>query len=417
MTMFWAAAALMTVAALAAVIVPLLRRPRQSGPGRAEFDLTVYKDQLAEIGRDRERGLLGEAEAEAASIEIQRRMLKATGPAGGEAPGGEDGTGGGPGQRSLNRAAAAILAAAIPIAAFGFYIALGSPDMPNLPYAERDIGAEIVAREGRLERAEVLQLTAPLVEALKKNPGDAKGWLLLGRTYLTINEFDGALDAFRRATELSNRRPEIAASYAEAMIMAEDGRVPAAAKKLFTDILAADPFNTKARYYLGLEKAQAGNLKDALQAWVDLATLSPAGASWLDSVNRQIAGAARELGIDPGAVKPSARALTLALTMGLGAPRTQSLPAAAMPPAANPAPASPANSSTGPGAADVEAASRMSAADRDRMIRSMVQRLADRLADNPNDLAGWRRLAKAYEVLGDEEKAEDARQRIQALTK
>lgn len=59
----------------------------------------------------------------------------------------------------------------------------------------------------------------------------------------------------------------------------------------------------------------------------------------------------------------------------------------------------------------------MSDEDRNAMIRSMVQRLASRLADNPDDLAGWRQLAKAYEVLGDKEKAERARERIKALQK
>ena len=82
-------------------------------------------------------------------------------------------------------------------------------------------------------------------------------------------------------------------------------------------IVAADPFNPKARYYLGLEKAQAGNVRPALQAWVDLAALSVADASWLDAVYRKIA-AAKELGLDPAQVKPSARALALSLTKGLG---------------------------------------------------------------------------------------------------
>ncbi len=80
MTGFWAAAVLMTAAAIAAVLLPLLRRPGEQGPGRAEYDITVYKDQLVEIERDRERGLLGPDEAKAAAIEIQRRILKAAGP-------------------------------------------------------------------------------------------------------------------------------------------------------------------------------------------------------------------------------------------------------------------------------------------------------------------------------------------------
>ncbi|MDA1088976.1 MAG: c-type cytochrome biogenesis protein CcmI [Proteobacteria bacterium] len=438
MTTFWAVAALMTVATLAMVIVPLLRKPKQSAPRRAEFDLTVYKDQLAEISRDAERGLLGDAEAKAASVEIKRRMLKTTETT-------DDDEGGNAGQPSLSRAVAVILAAATPIVAFGFYIVLGAPSQPDLPYAKRDISAEIQAREGRLQKAEVLQLTAKLVEALKKRPTDIKGWLLLGRTYLTINEFQGALEAFRRATEISNRRADIAASYAEAMILAENGKVTATARKLFTEILAGDPFDPKAHYYLGLEKAQAGNLRGALQAWTDLIQLSPADAPWLDSVHQQINSTAKELGIDPSTVLASARATVLSLTRGLGSPKSSSLPRMSMPPAASsPAPSSPGPSSSGPyssaasspapsspgpsspptssspkgpSAAEVKAAGQMSAGDRDQMIRSMVNRLADRLKQNPDDLAGWQRLAKAYEVLGDQDKAAAVRKKIEALTK
>ena len=324
MTLFWAIAALMTVAALAMVIIPLLRQPKQSAPSRAEFDLTVYKDQLAEISRDRERGLLGDAEADAATVEIKRRMLKA---ADSVDEGGDDAH---TGHRSLSRAVAACLAAVTPVIAFGFYIVLGSPNQPNLPHAQRDISAEIEARQGRLEKAEVLQLAAKLVETLKKKPDDIKGWLLLGRTYLTISEFDDALEAFRRATELSDRRPDIVASYAEAMVVAEDGRITARAKKLFTDILATDPFDPKARYYLGLEQAQTGNISGALQTWTDLIQLSPADAPWLETINQKIAVAAKELGIDPDTVKPSARAVALALTRGLGAPKSSSLPMTSM---------------------------------------------------------------------------------------
>ena len=413
MTLFWAIAALMTVAALAMVIIPLLRQPKQSAPSRAEFDLTVYKDQLAEISRDRERGLLGDAEADAATVEIKRRMLKA---ADSVDEGGDDAH---TGHRSLSRAVAACLAAVTPVIAFGFYIVLGSPNQPNLPHAQRDISAEIEARQGRLEKAEVLQLAAKLVETLKKKPDDIKGWLLLGRTYLTISEFDDALEAFRRATELSDRRPDIVASYAEAMVVAEDGRITATAKKLFTDILATDPFDPKARYYLGLEQAQTGNISGALQTWTDLIQLSPADAPWLETINQKISIAAKELGIDPATVKPSARAVAVALTRGLGAPKSSSLPMTSMPPATSPGASSPAPGATprGPSAADVEAAGQMSAKDRDKMVRSMVNRLAERLKENPDDLAGWQRLAKAYAVLGEKEKAEAVKKKIEALTK
>jgi len=65
----------------------------------------------------------------------------------------------------------------------------------------------------------------------------------------------------------------------------------------------------------------------------------------------------------------------------------------------------------------MEAAQEMTADDRSKMIRTMVKRLADRLADEPDDLEGWKRLARAYEVLGETEKAKQAKARIEALTK
>ncbi len=411
MTALWIAGALMTAAALAAVLTPLLRRSWAPPPAREEFDLNVYKDQLAEIDRDLERRLLDGAEAEAARVEIQRRMLTVT-----DRRAGPDGTGdgagdrgGAPSRRLGNRAVAAALAVLLPAGAFGIYFVLGSPHLPDRPFAERNIAGEIIAREGRLERNEVLQMAARLLKRLENAPGDADGWVLLGRMYLTIDEFDGAIAAYRQAMEASGRQPDIAADYAEALVLANEGRIGAEARDLFEDIAEARPFNLKARYYLGLDMAQQENLKGALQAWVDLAALAPAGAPWLGSVNRQIARAAQDLGVDPGTVTPSPEARELAKTIPAA---TATAPAAS--PASRPAPLG--ATQPGPSAEEVKAAGRMLAGDRQQMIRTMVQRLANRLEDEPDDLEGWRRLARAYEVLGETEKAKDAQARIEALT-
>ncbi len=398
MTGLWIVLALMTAVVLAVLLTPLIRGAGKKGPARSEYDLAVFKDQLAELDRDRERGLLDDGEAEAARIEIQRRMLAASSGADEtEAP------------APLKWLSAAVIGVAISAAAFGFYFILGSPSVPNQPFAERNIASEIAAREGRLNRDEVLGLTAKLEQRLRENPGDVNSWMLLGRTYLTINEIDSALAAFRKAMEVGNRRPDVVSGYAEALVLAERGHVPPEARQLFSEILGADPLNPQARYYLGLELAQRGKVKDALQAWVDLRSLAPEGAPWLAAVDQQIASATKELSLAPWAVKPSAEALALALTRGL------KTGPAAPPSAGSPTAGSPLSQPRGPSTADVEAASQMSATDRNQMIRTMVQRLADRLKENPDDRAGWQRLARAYEVLGETEKAKDAKARADAL--
>ncbi|MEE8223045.1 MAG: c-type cytochrome biogenesis protein CcmI, partial [Alphaproteobacteria bacterium] len=345
-------------------------------------------------------------EAEAARVEIQRRILAASDA---EKKPDADAT------LPRGRTFAAVLAAVIPAAAFGIYFVLGSPEMPGQPFAGRNIASEITAREGRLDRSEVMQLVTRLLKRLEAEPDNVDGWVLLGRTYLTISNFEGALAAYRKAMEVGNRHPEIVTDYAEALVLSEKGQVGPEAQGLFEDIAEADPYNPRARFYLGLGLAKRGNLKAALQAWVDLRAVSPPGSSWLEMVDQQIAGAAKDLKVPPWSVKPSAKALALAKAMPVSA--APALPSAAARPSTLATPSAPSTQTPGPTAEDVKAASGMSAADRQTMIRTMVQRLADRLKENPDDLSGWQRLARAYEVLGETEKAKDARARVEALSK
>jgi len=387
MNMLWVIAALMTAVVLAALLFPLLRTRLADVPARAEYDIAVFKDQLSELDRDIERGLLNEDEAEAARVEILRRMLAAAGM--------EDaGRDTNPGQ---SRLLAAVIGIIVPVASFGFYLYLGEPNAPNQAFAKRNIAEEISQRQGKLDKREVLQMTAKLEESLKKDPMNLQAWKLLARTYLTISEFERALAAYEQAMEVGSRHPNIVSSYAEALVMQAQGQITVKARGLFQDIFEADALNPKARYYLGLSLAQEGRVTEALQAWVDLRAVSPFAARWLGAVDMQIERAAKDLGIAPWSIKPTPEALALAKTLPPPTSSTPSVP--------------------GPNRADMEAAQKMTAGDRSKMIRSMVKRLAERLADEPDDLEGWKRLARAYEVLGETEKAKQAKARIKALTK
>jgi cytochrome c-type biogenesis protein CcmH len=65
----------------------------------------------------------------------------------------------------------------------------------------------------------------------------------------------------------------------------------------------------------------------------------------------------------------------------------------------------------------VQAAQAMNPADRQAMIRGMVDGLAAKLKANPKDEAGWLRLIRARQVLGDAAAARTARdQALAAFT-
>ena len=291
--------AVMTAVAVAALVWPLARR-RAAGPRRAEHDLAVYRDQLKEVERDGERGLLSGEQASAAKIEIQRRMLAAAADGADEETSPADGRDG--------TWAVAVVAAMVPAGAFALYLHLGSPGMPDQPLAGR-LAEESPAEDGA---PNIEAMVERLARRMEENPNDLEGWLFLGRSYMVQERFDDAVKALANANRLDDNSPDIAANYGEALAAAAEGIVTPAARDQFQSSFEGDPLNPKARYYLALALAQEGRMDEALRAWVDLAAVSPPDAAWRAAVLQQIERAAAELGVDPATVKPSPEGAGLA---------------------------------------------------------------------------------------------------------
>ena len=390
---------------------PLLRRNAVPA-ARAEYDLTVFRDQLQEIERDAAQGLLDAEAAEAARLEVQRRMLAADTEL-------QTGTGA-PGSGGPRRLTAILIGAGVPLAAAALYIMLGSPDQPDQPFAARDLPTEQVAAQttARPEpNPEMTAMVGRLAERLTENPDDIEGWLLLGRSYISMERFADALNTFAHARKIADGRVDVDIAYAEALILTGQMKVTDDAAAIFRAVRDKAPFDPKARYYLGLKKAQAGDVNGALQDWADLVAISPEEAPWVPVVRQQIARAAEDLKIDPLTITMSedARKL-LAQQPPVLRPSTPIMrPEGADPHAGHPHAEAPA-AQPGPSREQMEAAQDMTAEDRDAMIRGMVDRLADRLKENPDDLAGWTRLERAYRVLGDTAKADAAAAEIKRLT-
>lgn len=388
MTEFVLFAILLSGVAAVLLVSPLLRRAHRTAT-RAEFDLAVFRDQLAEIERDMERGLLDAKQAEAARLEIERRILASADEA--ERAARPSGKG---------RWAVVAAAAGAPIAAAIMYLVLGAAGMPDAPLAARPVSPEAAgspSAEARL-REQIPDLDAAVVrleERLRREPDDQRGWLMLGRTYMVMERYNDAAAAFARANA-ADRDPRIATEEAEALILANGSTVPPLALKILNEVIAADPREPRARYYIAVAKAQSGDLKGAAQEWTDLIALSPADAEWAPMVREQIAEAAKQLGVKPDSFAPSAQARALRQEMPA--------PPAAVPQRQESVDHPPAGGTALP-------------AGQEEMIRGMVERLAQRLKDNPDDAEGWRMLARSYEVLGQADKAKEALAKADALAR
>lgn len=347
--------ALMTAAAALAVLWPL-GRSRALRSAR-EADLAVYRDQLAEITRDKESGRLAPEQADAARVEVARRMLAAD-----AAP--EPEAGASVAATWRRRAAAIAALMLIPVGAAGLYGLFGSPAIPGAPLAERLAAPP--------DRGDVAILVRRVEDHLASNPNDGNGYEILAPVYLRLGRPEDAARAFGEAIRILGPTAERHSARGEALMVASNGLVSADAQRAFKAALALDPKEPRALFFTGVAAEQDGRPAEAAAIFRRLAAEAPAEAPYLPMVKAALARAEAEAG--PGAAPaPAARAAS---------------------------PAAP-----GPTAADVQAAAAMSAQDRSAMVRGMVDRLEARLAEDPDDLDGWLRLARAFTVLGEKEKA------------
>ncbi|HMN72158.1 MAG TPA: c-type cytochrome biogenesis protein CcmI [Rhodoblastus sp.] len=344
---FWAILLGMTLATLVFVALPFLTRAR--GERRGD-DVAVYKDQLAEIERDLGAGRIAPQEAEAARIEVSRRLLKAA-----ERQKGADADA--PAlARGRRWSAIALTLVAVPAIAAAFYYRLGAP-WEALP-------PPVAAAKGP-NGMSLADMIAKVEAHVRDNPDDGRSYEVLAPVYMRLGRFDDAAMAWRKTMAILGDTALREAGLGEALVGQAQGAVTPEARTVFDKALALDAGSVPARYYLALAAFQDGRREEARQKWTDMLASAPPDAPWTAPVRRALAEMDAQ-----------------------DAPK--------------------ANAAPGPSAGDVEAAAKMDKGERNDFIRSMVARLADRLKQNGDDPEGWARLVKAYGVLGETDKAEAA---------
>ena len=270
-------------------------------------------------------------------------------------------------------------------ASLGLYLMLGRADLADQPLAGRqaEIAAAATAQESRSE-----VLAKALTEArqtVDKAPDKVEGWLRLAMAAAAAGDNDTELDALRTALDLTAGDPSIKAMLAEALSRAADGQITIPARNLIDEVLAVNPNEPRALYMAGLAAYQDENFADAVALWQRLHSQSRPDAPWMATLGQNIIDAAEKGGLPVPDVAPS------------------------------------------PDQGMLDMAAGMSVEERAEMIEGMVAKLAARLAENTDDLNGWLRLARAYDVLGRQEDMvramigaadavpDDARQQTMAL--
>jgi cytochrome c-type biogenesis protein CcmH len=232
---------------------------------------------------------------------------------------------------------------------------------------------------------DVATMIERLATRLESQPEDAEGWRMLGWSYLHVEQPLKAVDAYARAVSLRPQSSEFRSAYGEALVAADSGNVGRKAVDAFNGALAIDAGNAKARYFLALGKAQAGDKKAALEELRGLQQEPPEDEAWASQLREQIASLARDHPLD------EAGRASAATREGARADPHQPTP---------------------------EAMRNIQALPIDQQqlaIRSMVDELAKRLEESPADEDGWLRLMRSRVVLGEQQAAREALARALAV--
>jgi cytochrome c-type biogenesis protein CcmH len=265
----WFVFALMTAAAIFAVLWPL---GRAGQPQTDASEAVVYKDQLSEIDRDVAAGLIGSSEAEAARVEISRRLLAAV-----------------DNQRDpplasnirLRRSAAVIALVGLPVAAVALYLPLGSPQLGDFPLAQR-IRAPDATQP-------LDNLVAQVEQHLEKNPTDGRGWNVLAPVLARLGRYDDAVRAYRNSITYNGDSAERRADLGETLAAAAGGVVTSEAKAEFERAIALNADEVKARYFLGLAAEQDGRIAEAASIWRAMLANAPTDAPWRPLIQSALA--------------------------------------------------------------------------------------------------------------------------------
>lgn len=357
--------------AVAALLTPLWRGV--DSDANTDTDITIYRDQLREVDRDVDRGVLDPIDAERTRIEISRRLLAADADA-------RQGSHAAP--RRASRIVAGLVGVAVLLAAGGLYWSLGTFGYGDLPRVERlALGEERRANrpsqleaEAEMSRPDGIEQadeeTRDILQALRaaafERPDDVQAWAYLSQVEAGVGNYQRAARAQEKTIALlgDNADTPDRVRLLDFLVAGTQGYVSAQAEAIAATILRDDPQNPAARYYAGLMYAQNDRPDQAFGLWRPVVEEGDPDTFHWNLAASQIESVAAQLGMDY--VLPERR---------------------------------------GPSAADIEAAQNMAPEDRDAMVEGMVAKLADRLATEGGPPQDWARLISALMVIGDEDAA------------
>ncbi len=283
MTLFWTIAAGLTLLAMGFVVLPLLRSHISQTITSDELNLEVFKQQLQELDDDLNAGLLDQVRYDAARKDLEKGLLQDVNSKAEASPQADS--------RGRWALASALL---VPLVGIALYLNVGSPQIiPQL--AANQTGAA-PASPSTKDLPPMEELVARLAQKMQEQPENLEGWLMLGRSYLSMKRYPDAIAALDRAVALAPDNVSVLLASAEAVGASTGNNFTGAAAARIEKAVSLSPGDPSARWMMGIVAYQRGQYQEAISQWQAAKQALGAESDDLASIDSAIADAREQLG-------------------------------------------------------------------------------------------------------------------------
>ena len=293
--MLWFFISILLLLALAYLLLPLFRVADEVVDDRKQQNIRIVQEQMAELEASFESAEVDSEHYAARRNELEQALLLDVGALDSDqeiSPPLKKTT-----TSITSWVSAGVLVCTIPVSAIALYLYLGAPNAVALAQIPPKPEVPMTA-DGK---PDVEKLVTNLHNKMRANPDNAQGWYMLGRSYMLMQRFDGAIEAYENLLRLQPEEPDVMLMLADALSMKQQGKMTGRPEALITTALEKVPNNTTALWLSGMALEQKGDFQGALVRWRVLHPLlngNEAEQVQLDvlmrRVEQKIAGASRD---------------------------------------------------------------------------------------------------------------------------
>ena len=253
--MLWFFIAGLSLVAVGYLVLPLFRTSDEVVDDRKEQNIQIVREQLTELEGSFERGEVESEQYSQRRDELEQSLLLDVS--------GQGESVARPKTSSSSWVSAGFLALFVPISAVALYLYLGTPNAQQLAAESAQPKVPLTA-DGK---PDIEKLVTSLHDKLRKNPGNDQGWYMLGRSYMMMQRYDGAIEAYENLYRLKPEEPDVILMLADALSMKQQGKMAGRPGKLINEALARAPQNTTALWLSGMALEQEEKYQEAVERW------------------------------------------------------------------------------------------------------------------------------------------------------